>query len=440
MNSARVHTSDSALHGAMAPQQRRMPVAGKIRPGIKVLTRKAEGIPGAVDTYRRGVAAGASFDDIERALKQLANCPPYPLTPRNAPYFRVVQSDFSTPNAAAEIIARYGEGRDGDAEPQLYSFPLVFPSDDIDLIFRENFEAWKASELVHWSEPDPQTGTLQCMRRVEFDANAKRRQWGGRPTEAVGPCNPNACDLFGAGHCKHVGSLYFWVPGITGVGLIELTFTSIYASLDVAEKLELVRAGLGHVKGTHNGRPIFRISKVRDNVSRIDWETGKAQRTEQWIIRLEADLDMVAVLSGGEAQNALPTPAPATALPAQSAPVFEHPVDPVETPAETVDTETGEVTPPPESPEPPKPRATKPTAEAAAMRKTLSAQLKEMQWSGDDLADFLEGNGFSRADASDAGKLAEILAKLKPIVELNRKRKAQSAAAEAAAINEEIPF
>jgi hypothetical protein len=152
---------------------------------------------------------------------------------------------------------------------------------------------------MNWSEPDPTTGELLCKRREEVKPDkTRRKRWGGRPVETVGPCDPNACETFGAGNCMHHGSLYFYVPGCPGVGLIEMAFTSIYASLGIGEVLELVHHGLGHIKGTHNGEAIFWISKARKEVSRIDWEKGKAERTEQYIISIEArGLDMAQVFA-----------------------------------------------------------------------------------------------------------------------------------------------
>ena len=52
----------------------RIPTAGKIRAGIKVLTKKAAGEPKARAIYEQGVAAGQSFEQIERAITEaLAN-------------------------------------------------------------------------------------------------------------------------------------------------------------------------------------------------------------------------------------------------------------------------------------------------------------------------------------------------------------------------------
>jgi len=319
MQTARVSRNLGAVHAAGAVSvARRLPVAGKIRPGIKVLTQSAAKIPGLAEKYAEGLRAGASFDEIAAALSAVQGAPKYPLTPKNVGYFTARQGDFSTPGAAAAIMEQYATVRPGDPEPRLYAFPIVFPSDDLDLVFRETFEAYRASELLRWSEPDPETGVLQCMKRVEVapDRSARRR-FGGRPTEAERACNPNDCDLFAKGECKHVASLNFWVPGVLGTGVIQLTFTSIYASLGIAETLDMVRAGLGRISGLYQGRPIFWLSKGREKVSKMNWETGKPEKVAQWIIRLEASgLDMVEVLTGPAPQAALPAPAAQAALPA----------------------------------------------------------------------------------------------------------------------------
>lgn len=369
MKSARVR------HSGTQATRDRLPVSGIIRPGIKVLTKAAaEGIPGAVDIYNRGMDAGASFDDIERALRKAAtDFARRPLMPRNAPYFSVRQGDFTQPGAAQLIMDSYAEKRDGDEVPHLYSFPVVFPSDDIDLVFRESFEAWKSAELYRWSAPDPETGVIQCMRRQEIVPDkARRKRWGGRPIESCGPCNPNDCDIFAAGECSHVGSLSFWVPGIRGVGVIELPFKSVYASLGIGEVLDAVKLGLGHIRGTYQGQPIFRVSKVRRNVSRINWETGKSERSEQWIIQLEADgLDMVAIMSG------------------QSVPMMAH-----DAPQQRVELIAHD------------------DLAVKDLRKQRAEIIAALGWSDEDLTEWMQHNGYSDTDAWDADKLSAMNATL----------------------------
>ena len=47
----------------------RIPICGRIRPGIKVLKKEAAKNPDVVKLFEAGVAAGKSYDDIERQIK-----------------------------------------------------------------------------------------------------------------------------------------------------------------------------------------------------------------------------------------------------------------------------------------------------------------------------------------------------------------------------------
>lgn len=115
MNSARVSRNLGSVHAASAVSSaRRLPTSGRVRPGIKVLTRSAAAVKGAADTYAQGLAAGASFDEIGAALSKLQGIPKYPLTPKNAPYFTVRQGDFSTPGAVDAIMTAHATVRPGD--------------------------------------------------------------------------------------------------------------------------------------------------------------------------------------------------------------------------------------------------------------------------------------------------------------------------------------
>src|SRR5439155_19665662 len=65
----------------------RIPAGGKIRAGIKVLTKKAAEHAKAKEIYERGVAADHSFEDIERAISEAVPELKTPLIPTNAPWF-----------------------------------------------------------------------------------------------------------------------------------------------------------------------------------------------------------------------------------------------------------------------------------------------------------------------------------------------------------------
>ena len=332
IQSARVHRSRS-VDDPGTTQSQRLPTAGTIRAGIKVLTQAAAKIAGATDIYRRGVEAGVSFDDIARELGKLPGIPKTPLTPRNVPYFTARPGDFRNPAHAKLLMDLYGETRDGDPVRRLYGFPIVLPSDDIDLFFPEQFEAWSASELHRWSQQNPNTGFLDCMRRDPVPPKAGRR-FGGRPIVKDRDCDPNDCKLFAAGQCKHQGALYFWIPGIPSAELFTLSFTSVYAPLQIGPTLDLVRGGLGRVSGLYNGEPMFRLQKEHQRVAAINPDTGKPEKQAQWIITMAATIDMMSVLRRAE-QPALPPPAAdhVTALPAPANDALE--------PVQTVESDAG---------------------------------------------------------------------------------------------------
>ena len=386
MNTARVR-----ITGEQSQQtQRRVVVTGKVRPGIKVLTQAAAKLPKVQETYDAGISAGLSFEEIELNISRLQNAPRYPMTPRNVPYFRVLDGDFRTPNAAKTIMDLYADDR-GEGR-QLYSFPVVFHSDDQDSVFSEKFECWQGAELLHWSEDG------QCMQRQKVTPQANRRQWGGRPVGIRCECRPNSCDLFASGKCHHVGNLYFWIPGVTGVGLIELGFTSIYASLGIPETLGFVRTVLGRINGTHNGKPIFRVSKSLESVSQVDWETGKQTRKNQYIITLDAPgLDMMEVMAAME-RTATP---PLMVLEA---------MEPEEVPPATEELPADE--PQQAAPQPPaEPEVSDRRAEIKALRKRLGEVMKAYNppMTGEQLESWLATNDMPKEAVHDPDVLPAII-------------------------------
>ena len=122
----------------------RIPTGGKIRAGIKVLTKKAAEQPQAKAIYDQGVAAGQSFEQIERAIAEALPNLKTALVPRNVPWFTVRAQDFPNPEIAREILDAYGEDR-GEGR-RLYRFPVVFPSDYWQTVMPHELAAWGAHE------------------------------------------------------------------------------------------------------------------------------------------------------------------------------------------------------------------------------------------------------------------------------------------------------
>src|SRR5687767_7363307 len=93
----------------------RIPTGGKIRAGIKVLTKNAASNPKAKEIYEHGVLNEKSFDEIEKEIAQAIPELQNPLTPKNVPWFTVRPQDFPNPEIARQIMEAYGEDR-GDGK------------------------------------------------------------------------------------------------------------------------------------------------------------------------------------------------------------------------------------------------------------------------------------------------------------------------------------
>lgn len=299
----------------------RVPIAGKIRAGIKVLTRAAAQNPEAAALYEAGMKDGKAYDAIEKTIAEKCKIA-YPLTPRNTPFFRVNRRDFTVPEVADRIVALYAEDR--GAGPQVYRFPVVFAFDDWLDNMPNGLRAFTKAGLKYWSEYDA-AGERFCMERVpvKMDERSKRapRLFGGRASKLrddhEGRCMPEQCPQYQKRECTLSGRILFYVPGVPGSSLVELDTTSIYSLRQIRSQMELV-SGLrqGRISGTHNGAPIFMLSKVEELVSRINDE-GQPEKTKQFLVKLDSNLQMVDMITSGErAMTALPAPTVDATLPA----------------------------------------------------------------------------------------------------------------------------
>jgi len=131
----------------------RIPTAGKIRAGIKVLTRKAAQHPKARAIYEKGLGDGMPFDAIERAIADAVPELKDPLVPRNVPWFTVRKGDFANGELARQIMEAYGEDR-GEGR-HLYRFPVIFPSDHWQTVMPHELAAWGSTDKHYWSQYSP---------------------------------------------------------------------------------------------------------------------------------------------------------------------------------------------------------------------------------------------------------------------------------------------
>ena len=281
----------------------RIPTGGKIRAGIKVLTRKAADDPQACAIYERGVNEGRSFDEIEQAILESVPKLKSPLVPRNVPWFTVRPQDFSNPELARQIMEAHADDR-GEGR-RLYRFPVIFPSDHWQTVMPHELAAWGANDKRFWSQYSPDGRVRQCVCHapVPVDDSGRRtiRLFGGRkvvPRDAnAGRCEPEVCPEYQRRECNLTGRFVFYIPGIRSVSAFELHTNSFYAMNAAIQKFQAV-AFLrgGRIAGFLDRQQTpFYLSKRLMEVTRVD-ERGQVLRTPQWIIDLEAPVDVAALL------------------------------------------------------------------------------------------------------------------------------------------------
>jgi len=307
-----LHGGPSGPPTVLGQASPRIPTAGKIRAGIKVLSRRAAGEPRACEIYERELRDGQTFDRIEQALADALPQLKNPLVPRNVPWFTVRAADFANPVLAHELLDAYGEDR-GDGR-HLYRFPVVFPSDHWQTVMPHELAAWGSHDKRYWSEysADGRVRHCMCHAAVPLDRHGRHavRLFGGRKAvlrEANGGiCEPEACREYQQRECNLSGRFLFFVPGIRSLSAFELHTSSFYAMNAAIQKFETV----GFLRGGRisgfldRQRTPFYLSKRLMEVSHID-EQGVAVRVPQWIIELEAPVDVCALLRDREDDEAV---------------------------------------------------------------------------------------------------------------------------------------
>lgn len=290
----------------------RLPTAGKIRAGIKVLTASAAAEPRACEIYEQGLREGQSFDRIEQAIVQALPRLTNPLRPRNVAWFTVRPQDFANPELAHQLLKAFGEDR-GEGR-KLYRLPVVFPSDQWQVVMPHELAAWGTHDKRFWSEYSPDGRTRWCMRHapVPVDTQGRRtlRPFGGRKTvprdDNGGLCDPEACPEYQRGDCNLSGRFVFFIPGIRTLSAFELHTSSFYgmkAAIRTFEAVAFLRGG--RISGFLDGRGTpFYLSKRLMEVSHID-ERGRAVRVPQWIIDLEAPVDVSTLLRDSSDEGVL---------------------------------------------------------------------------------------------------------------------------------------
>ncbi len=281
----------------------RLPTGGKIRAGIKVLSRRAAEQPAAQAIYEQGVAQGHSFEQIEHAIVAALPGLETPLVPRNVQWFTVRAQDFANPEIAGQILEAHGEDR-GEGR-RLYRFPVVFPTDHWQSVMPHELAAWGANDKRYWSQYSADGRVRHCMSHapVPVDDTGRRtiRLFGGRKTvlreDNGGVCEPESCREYQQRQCNLTGRFLFFIPGIRSISAFELATNSFYAMNAAIRKFEAV----GFLRGGRiswyldRQRTPFYLTKRLLQVPHID-EHGRAVRVAQWIIDLEAPVDVTTLL------------------------------------------------------------------------------------------------------------------------------------------------
>ncbi|MBY0238527.1 MAG: hypothetical protein K2X55_04360 [Burkholderiaceae bacterium] len=287
-------------------QQMRIPTAGKIRAGIKVLTKAAAANPAIKALYDDGLAHQATFEQIEQKIAERFPDVKTPLAPKNVAWFTVRPNDFPNPALASQILDAHGEDR-GDGEVRLYRFPVIFPADAWQSVMPHELACWARNEKRYWSEYSADGQTRRCMMfsPAKVDQHKQRavRTFGGRGTqprpENDGLCDPEHCPEFQNRQCNLSGRFIFYIPGIRSLDAFELHTNSFYALSRAIERFEAIAFMRGgRIAGflDRNRTPFYLTKKLRE-VSHLDAKTGQPVRSAHWIIELEAPVDVTALLS-----------------------------------------------------------------------------------------------------------------------------------------------
>lgn len=281
----------------------RVPIAGRIRPGFKRLTKPAREHAEVVKVYEDGLNKGQSFDEIAKRIEDETQYKKIALVPENAPHFTIRRGEFVNPKVADLIIEKYGETRPSHPnEKRVYSLPIILATDSWLDTLPHTLNVFNASGRVYWAEYQAD-GSRVCKTYgapPPPQPKADRRLFGGRPIilrkENDGACNPDVCPQWHAKECQLKGAFRFYVAGIPGIAMVEIPTTSFYSLTGARDMLAMLTAQRGRIAGLQNGKPVLWVSKRREKVARYRPELGRSVPELQWLIRLESPEFDVATL------------------------------------------------------------------------------------------------------------------------------------------------
>ncbi|MGO9014381.1 MAG: hypothetical protein ACLQF0_05325 [Dissulfurispiraceae bacterium] len=290
-----LESGDTASLSTILGSSFRDPIAGIIRPGIKVLVKDATEEEHKI--YSEMVAVGESFVAIEKRLGKER------LRAQNVDYFTIRTNDCKArPSEVEKIYKLYA-----DTDGKLREFPVVFRDNSWQDIIPHSLRCWSAGGLKFQSRFVPKeagNGQVKMERVCEFPLKEAGKRSLGPVKKGQRPCAPEDCPEYQSKACRLDGLIKFFVPGITGIGIWVIHTVSWNSLVNIKSGLETVQdmtkgklAGKFPVNGKN--QPIFRLRKVEDTVNRRD-PKGQVLKTDQFLINLDLDVDITDLMDYGE--------------------------------------------------------------------------------------------------------------------------------------------
>ena len=299
-------------------------VSGKIRAGTKTLTRKASENPTASALYKRVLNGELSFQSAQAEISKSVNIA-NPFFPRNTQCFHAHPWDMESGYVASDkLLSLYGEIRQGDQQPRLYRFPVVFPDvhrGGIDVALGSGLAVRGGNaKTVHYQSRYGDDGVRRCvyLPPVVPTREAGRKQFARREFVIRGLCETAHCSEYASGACRFAGTLRFYIPEMPGAGVFSLETGSTHAASEIYLRLASLLQECGTLPNfTSDGRPVFWLTKAKKQRVYYD-ENGQQKKGDQWVPVLETEIDLAKVKLMQERRRTLsatPSAAPAVAMP-----------------------------------------------------------------------------------------------------------------------------
>jgi hypothetical protein len=289
----------AAISTLLGPEYR-LPRSGVIRPGIMKPKN------GCTDQdkarYEAMLEEGATWDEIDKTLG-VDGRGKSKLIPANVDYFSVRPRDCLNPEHEKEIHRLYA-----DPDGKLRRLPVMFPVNEWWKIIDHSLRCFGQSGIRFKSKFKEVyvNNHVDAVRVCQYPMEEAGKVFGGRKW-GERPCDPDTCREYQSGECKFGGTLSFYIPGISGIGVWVLPTTSWYSLVNIKSTLEFVA---GITKGQlarlfYEKKPLFILQKVYRDISVVDPKTGKAARREQWLIHLDIPVDMTSLVLYYQEQEVL---------------------------------------------------------------------------------------------------------------------------------------